>query len=81
MMLRRDIQALCLGHCSDVETRFQPSRLGAALVAMISFASGVWTLLSDDLSSVIIGQSTELPPKFSISAVDWDIFRNTLDFG
>ena len=37
---------------------FQPSRLGAALVVMISLASGVWTLLSDDLSLVIFGQST-----------------------
>jgi len=27
--------------------------------------SEVWTLLSDDLSSVIFGQSTESPPKFS----------------
>ena len=37
---------------------FQPSRLGDALVVMISLASGVWTLLFDDLSSVIFRQST-----------------------
>ena len=37
---------------------FQPSRLGATLVAMISLTFGVWTLISDDLSSVIFGQST-----------------------
>ena len=37
---------------------FQPSRLGAALVVMISLASGVWTLLSDDLFSVIFEHST-----------------------
>ena len=37
---------------------FRPSRLGVAVVAMISSASGVWTLRSDDLSSVIFGQST-----------------------
>ena len=30
--------------------RFRPSRLGAAVIAMISPASGVWTLLFDDLS-------------------------------
>jgi len=44
---------------------FKPSRLGAALVVVISLASEVWTLLSDDLSSLIFGQSTEPPPKFS----------------
>ena len=37
---------------------FQPSRLGAVLVAMISLASGVWILLFDDLSSVIFRQPT-----------------------
>ena len=37
---------------------FQSSRLGAMLVAMISLASGVWTLLFDDSSSVIFRQPT-----------------------
>ena len=37
---------------------FQPSRLGAALVAMISLASRVWILLFDDLSAVIFRQPT-----------------------
>ena len=62
--------------------RFQPSRLwssqwcwdagfnprvyGAALVAMINLASGVWILLLDDSSSMIFRQPTEPPPKFSI---------------
>jgi len=45
---------------------FQSSRLGATLVVMISLASGVWTLLFDDLSSVIFRQPTEPPTKFSI---------------
>ena len=36
----------------------RPSRFSVALVAMINLASGVWTLLSDDLSSVIFRQST-----------------------
>ena len=40
---------------------FQPSRLGAALVAalvaMISLTSGAWILLFADLSSVIFRQS------------------------
>ena len=63
-------------HCNNVETRvstlapmvltvmlrrgFQPSRFGAALVAMINFASGVWILLLDDLSSVIFRQPTKV---------------------
>ena len=37
---------------------FQPSHIGAALVAMISLASGVWILLFDDMSSVIFRQPT-----------------------
>ena len=45
---------------------FQPSRLGAALMAMTNPVSGVWILLFDDLSSVIFRQPTEPPPKFSI---------------
>jgi len=38
---------------------FRHSRLGAAVMAMISPASGVWTLLFDDLSLVIFRQPTE----------------------
>ena len=53
---------------------FQALRLGTALMAIISLAFRVWTLLSDDLSSVIFGQSTELSPKFSIFWVYWDRF-------
>ena len=64
--LRRGFQPSRLGPCSDVETRVSTLRLGAALVAMISLASGVWILLLDDLSSVIFRQPTEPPPKFSI---------------
>ena len=57
-------------HCNNAETRvstlaslvlavmsrrgFQPSHLGAALMAMTSPASGVWILLFDDLSSVFL---------------------------
>ena len=37
---------------------FQPSRLGVALVAMISLASGVWILLFANLSLMIFRQST-----------------------
>ena len=67
VMLRRDFQALCLGTAIMLRRDFQALRLGTALVAMISLASGVLeTLLSDDLSSVIFGQSTEPPSKFSI---------------
>jgi len=46
-MLRVLVLAVMLRH------GFQPSRLGAALVAMISLASKVWILLFDDLSSEI----------------------------
>ena len=42
---------------------FQPSRLGATLMAMISPASGVWILLFDDLSSVIFRQPTMQPSR------------------
>ena len=71
-------------HCNNAETRvstlaslvlavmsrreFQPSRLGAALMAMTSLASGVWILLFDDLSSVIFRQPT-------ISEVQHELFR------
>ena len=47
VMLRCSFHAPRLGHCSDVESEFQSSRLDATLVAMISLASGVWTLLFD----------------------------------
>ena len=47
VMLRCGFHAPRLGHCSDVESGFQSSRLGATLVAMISLVSGVWTLLFD----------------------------------
>ena len=40
---------------------FQPLHLGAALVAMFSLASEVWTLLFDDSSSMIFRQSTVGP--------------------
>ena len=65
------VSTLTSWYCSDVTAvmlrrGFQPSRLGAAVMIMISPVSGVWTLLSDDLSSVIFRQSTEPPPKFSI---------------
>ena len=48
---------------------FRPPRLGAEVVAMISLASGVWTLLSDDLSSVIIGQSIKTSIYCSLSCI------------
>ena len=49
------VSTLASWYCSDATTvmlshGFRPSRLGDAVVAMISPASGVWTLLSDDLS-------------------------------
>ena len=65
------VLTLASWYCSDatavmLRRGFRPLRLGAVVVAMISPASGVWTLLFDDLSSVIFRQPTEPPPKFSI---------------
>ena len=54
LCLRRDFQALCLGTAVMLRLDFQAPRLATALVAMISLALGVWTLLSDDLSSVFL---------------------------
>ena len=56
----RETRALDSTSCTAIilKRRFQPSRLGAALVAMISLASGVWILLFDDLSSVVFRQPT-----------------------
>jgi len=42
---------------------FQLSRLGAALVGMISLASEIWIPLFDDLSSVILRQPTSVLDK------------------
>jgi len=43
---------------------FQPSHLGAALVAMICLVFGVWILLFDDLFSVIFRQPTQASQQF-----------------
>ena len=62
---------------------FQPSHLGAALVAMISLASGVWILLFDDLSSVIFRQPTEPPKVFDIlwfTGTDFEILWTLVEF-
>ena len=57
------VLTLASWYCSDatavrLRRGFRPLRLGAVLVAMISPASAVWTLLFDDLSSVIFRQPT-----------------------
>ena len=57
------VSTLASWYCSDaiavmLRRGFRPSRLGVEVVAMISPVSRVWTLLSDDLSSIIFGQST-----------------------
>jgi len=59
IILRCDFRAQHLGPRSDVETQ-------VSTLAMTSFASEVWILLFNDLSSVIFRQFTEPPPKFSI---------------
>ena len=57
------VSTLASWYCSDatvVRLRhgFRPLCLGAVVVAMISPASGVWTLIFDDLSLVIFRQPT-----------------------
>ena len=57
-MLRRGFRPSRLGAAVMVRRRFRLSHLGTAMMAMISLASRVWTLLFDDLSSVIFRQPT-----------------------
>ena len=52
-------------HCSGVETRLRALRFAFARVVLICLAYEAWTLLSDDLSSVIFRRSTESSLKFS----------------
>ena len=54
-MVRRGFRPSRLGAAVMVRRGFPHSRLSVAMMAMISLspASGVWTLLFDDLSSVI----------------------------
>ena len=54
MMLRRGFQVLRLGYCSNVKMQVSTFASWYSAVAMVSLTS----LLSDDLSSVIFGQST-----------------------
>ena len=44
---------------------FRALRLGIAWMALISLASEVWTLLSDDLFSVIFKKSTPVSSAFN----------------
>ena len=63
-MLETQLSSFASWYCRDalcvlvivvmLRREFKPSRLGAARVAMVCLAS----LISDDLSSVIFGQST-----------------------
>ena len=73
--MRRGLWTLRLGTVIMLRRGFQPSRLGAALMAMTSPASGVWILLFDDLSSVIFRQPTEPPPKFDIPRLTGTDFK------
>ena len=60
---RCGFRPLRLGIAVKQKREFRPSRLRAVLVTMISLASGVWTLLSDDLSSVIFWTVYRTPSK------------------
>ena len=65
VVLRRGLRALCLGIGGMLGRRLWALHLGISQVALISLTSKASTLLSDDLSSVIFRQFTELPSKFS----------------
>ena len=54
VMLRCGFRALRLGITVKLGTRLRASRFDFARVVLISLASGVYVLLSDDLSSVIL---------------------------
>ena len=70
LRLRRELQALRLSIEVVLRCGLQALRLGITLVALINVASLInlaseaWTLLSNDLSSVIFRQSTEPRPVF-----------------
>ena len=68
-MLRRGLHAL---------------RLGIIRMAIISRASGVWTLLSDDLSSVIFWTVYRTPSKVfdipRLTGTDFEILWTLIEF-
>ena len=65
VVLRRGLLFLRLGIAVVLRRGLRALRLGSARVASIILASETWTILSDDLSSMIFKQFTEPPPKFS----------------
>jgi len=74
------LRALHLGITVMQGHRLRALRLDITRMALISLASELWTLLSDDLSSVIFRQSQNPLQNFQNSAIDLDRFQNTLDF-
>jgi len=64
VVLRRGLWALRLGIAMVLRRGLRGLRFAFVRVTLISLASETWTMLSDDLSSVIFRQSTEPPPKF-----------------
>ena len=58
VMLRCGFNAPRLGHCSDFKTRVSTLASWCCTSGEISLASGVWTLLFDDLSLVFFRQPT-----------------------
>ena len=68
------VSTLASWYCSDASAvrlrrGFRPLLLGAVVVPMISPASEVWTLLFDDLSSVIFRQPTPMYQKVLLVGV------------
>jgi len=72
VVLRRGLLFLRLGIAVVLRRGLRALRLSSARVASISLTSEAWTLLSDDLYSVIFRQST--PSKFSYRVL---ILRDT----
>ena len=66
IMLRCGFRPSRLGAVVMLRRGFRPSRLGAAVMGMISSASEVWTLLFDDLSSLIFRQPTTASPLWGL---------------
>jgi len=77
VMLRRGFRPSHLGAAVMLRHGFWPSRLGAAVMAMISPASGVRTLLFDDLSLVIFRQPTPSSHESQSIATSWYEYENS----
>jgi len=74
-VLRRGLQALRLDIGGMLVRRLRALRLSITQVALISLASEAWTLLSDNLSSVIFRQSTSISDLRIFLLVEDELFE------